>query len=133
MEEERKIRYRVKITYISNTLNRLPKPDSEWNKQAIFYAIHTSIEAILDVISMIVKDMGIGVKDNRYNIQKVVEERKLDRAMGEKLSKANGLRNIIVHRYNTFDELIILESIEEVKELIFQWIQVIEEILDELQ
>lgn len=132
MEEERKVRYKEKITYITNSLGRLPDPDSEWKKQAIFYALHTSIEATMDLLSMIVKDMGIGVKEDQYNIQQVMKKRKLDPAMGIQLNKANGMRNIIVHRYNTFNESIIIESIEEIKNLLFKWIEIIEGILNEL-
>ncbi|MBA7533898.1 hypothetical protein ES705_26144 [subsurface metagenome] len=58
--------------------------------------------------------------------------RKLKTGLGEKLKKANGMRNIIVHRYNDFEEQIILNSVEEIKDLLSYWINLVEEILDEI-
>ncbi|GAG55303.1 unnamed protein product, partial [marine sediment metagenome] len=56
----------------------------------------------------------------------------LDFELGEKLKKANGLRNIIVHRNNEIDEQLILDSVEEVKDLLLHWIEIIEEYLNEI-
>jgi len=58
--------------------------------------------------------------------------RNLDFELGEKLKKANGLRNIIVHRNNEIDEQLILDSVEEVKNLLLHWIEIIEESIDEI-
>jgi len=48
------------------------------------------------------------------------------------LKKANGMRNIIVHRYNEIEEDIILNSVEEVKTLLMNWLDIIEELLEEI-
>ena len=57
---------------------------------------------------MLVKDIGIQVKDDTANISEIVKKRNLDSELGEKLKRANGLRNILVHRYNEIDEKIII-------------------------
>lgn len=132
MDEYRIRRYQEKIAYVITNMENLPKPDNLSKKKAIFYDLHTSIEACMSLLSMITKDLGIGVKDDRSNIHRIIEKRNLDSELEEKLNKANGLRNIIVHRYNTFDELIVLKSIPEVKEILFKWINIIEEILHEI-
>ena len=49
--------------------------------------------------------------------------------MGEKLNRANGLRKILVHRYNGVDDQIILNSVSEIKKLLFQWLDIIEGVI----
>ena len=134
MDELRSKRYRDKIQHIFNYIQELPlEPKNELEKRGIFYSLQTSIEAMVDLIAMLVKDLGIQVKDDIINISEIVKVRNIDFELGEKLKKANGLRNIIVHRYNEIDEQIILESVEEVKDLLLRWIEIIEECINEIR
>ena len=132
MDELRVKRYRDKINHIIEYIEDLPKePKNELEKRGVFYSLQTSIEAIIDLVAMVVKDLGIQVKDDITNISEIVKIRNLDPNLGEKLKKANGLRNIIVHRYNDIQEQNILESVEEIKDLLYNWIKIVEEILNE--
>ena len=134
MDELRNKRYRDKIQHIFDYIQELPlEPKNELEKRGIFYSLQTSIEAMVDLIAMLVKDLGIQVKDDIINISEIVKVRNIDFELGEKLKKANGLRNIIVHRYNEIDEQIILESVEEVKDLLLRWIEIIEESINEIR
>ncbi len=134
MDELRSKRYRDKIQHIFNYIQELPlEPKNELEKRGIFYSLQTSIEAMVDLIAMLVKDLGIQVKDDIINISEIVKVRNIDFELGEKLKKANGLRNIIVHRYNEIDEQIILESVGEVKYLLLRWIEIIEECINEIR
>ena len=133
MDELRLKRYRDKIQHVYNYIHDLPlKPKNELEKRGIFYSLQTSIEAIVDMIAMLVKDLGVQVEDDNKNIDVIIEKRNIAADIGNKLKKANGLRNIIVHRYNEIDEEIILESVKDVKELLLFWIKVIEEIINEI-
>jgi len=133
MDELRIKRYRDKINHIVDYIKDLPfEPKNELEKRGIFYSLQTSIEAIIDLIAMLTKDLGLQVKDDNTNISEIVRKRKLKSQLGEKLKKANGMRNIIVHRYNDFEEEIILNSVEEIKELLSKWIDIVEEILNEI-
>ena len=134
MDELRLKRYKDKINYITDKIKDLSnKPKSELEKDGIFYAIQTSTEAMMDLIAMLLKDLGIQVKDDSTNISEIIKKRKLKPELGEELKKANGLRNILVHRYNEIDEEIILDSIGELKTLLFKWLDIVEGILNELQ
>ena len=134
MDELRSKRYRDKIQHIFNYIQELPlEPKNELEKRGIFYSLQTSIEAMVDLIAILGKDLGIQVKDDNINISEIVKVRNLDFELGKKLKKANGLRNIIVHRYNEIDEQIILESVEEVKTLLLRWIEIIEECINEIR
>ena len=134
MDELRIKRYHDKIHHIIDYIQELPiKPRNELEKRGIFYSLQTSIGAMVDLIAMLVKDLGIQVKEDIINISKIVEVRKLDPELGENLKNANGLRNIIVHRYNEIDEQLILDSVEGIKNLLLKWISIVEEILDEIK
>ena len=133
MDELRIKRYRDKINHVVDYIKDLPIiPKNELEKRGIFYSLQTSIEAIVDLIAMLTKDLGFQVKDDITNITEIVKKRKLEFELGERLKKANGMRNIIVHRYIDFEEEIILNSVEEIKNLLSEWLDVIEEILNEI-
>lgn len=133
MDDLRIKRYRDKINHIIDYIEDLPiHPRNELEKRGIFYSLQTSIEAMVDLVAMLIKDLGIQVKDDDTNISEIIKVRKIQSELGEKLKKANGMRNIIVHRYNDFEEQIILNSVEEIKNLLYQWIKIVEEILNEI-
>ena len=133
MDEMRIKRYHDKINHVVDYIKDLPfEPKNELEKRGVFYSLQTSIEGVVDLIAMLTKDLGIQVKDDNANISEIVKKRKLNSALGVKLKKANGMRNIIVHRYNNFEEQIILNSVEEIKDLLSTWIRVVEEILNEI-
>jgi len=134
MDELRMKRYKDKIQHIFDYIQDLPiKPKNELEKRGIFYSLQTSIEAMVDLVAMLVKDLGIQVKDDNFNISEIIKIKKLNQDLGEKLKKANGLRNIIVHRYNAIDEQIILDSVQEVKNLLLTWIEVVEGSINEIR
>ena len=133
MDEMRIKRYSDKINHVVDYIKDLPfEPKNELEKRGVFYSLQTSIEAVVDLIAMLTKDLGIQVKDDNANISEIVKKRKLKSELGVKLKKANGMRNIIVHRYNDFEEQIILNSVEEIKDLLSKWIKEVEEILNEI-
>ena len=133
MDEMRIKRYHDKINHVVDYIKDLPfEPKNELEKRGVFYSLQTSIEGVVDLIAMLTKDLGIQVKDDNANISEIVKKRNLNSALGVKLKKANGMRNIIVHRYNNFEEQIILNSVEEIKDLLSTWIREVEEILNEI-
>ena len=65
MDELRIKRYHDKIHNIIDYIQELPiKPRNELEKRGIFYSLQTSIEAMVDLIAMLVKDLGIQVKED---------------------------------------------------------------------
>ncbi|MHA1272191.1 MAG: DUF86 domain-containing protein [Promethearchaeota archaeon] len=133
MDELRLKRYRDKINYIFDKINLFTiKPRSELEKDGILYGIQTSIESLIDIIAMLIKDLGIPVKDDISNIDRIVKKIKINPELGEKLKKANHMRNLIVHRYNMIDENKIFNSIEDIRNLILEWLDIIEEVLENI-
>ncbi len=127
MKEERAIRYNDKIEYIVNNLEAIPEePKGDLEISGVFYKLHTSIEAAMDLVAMLLKDIGKKIEDDYTNIEYLTELGILTGQLAENLKKCNGLRNYLVHRYNKLDEKIALSSIEEVKKTLYDFINIIE-------
>ena len=131
--ENRIKRYRDKFNYIAECLNDFEKkPQNDLEVKGILYSIQTSIEAIIDVIAMVVKDYGIPVKSDQHNVHELAKLKKIDEESATNLLKANGMRNLIVHRYNGIENDIIFSSIGELKESFIFWTDILEEMVNEL-
>ncbi|MCF2141298.1 MAG: DUF86 domain-containing protein [Candidatus Lokiarchaeota archaeon] len=87
------------------------------------------MEAMIDLVAMAAKELGFQVQDDETNIQNLTKTMGIDKELGNKLKKANGMRNLIVHRYNGIEDKRILQSIPEIKDLLTKWIDIIEEII----
>ncbi|MBD3339735.1 MAG: DUF86 domain-containing protein [Candidatus Lokiarchaeota archaeon] len=88
-----------------SSINLLSKaPQNELEKRGIFYSLQTAIESTVDLVAMAMKDLGSPVKDDESNIQEIVKRLEVDISFGDDLKKANGMSNILVHRYNTVEE-----------------------------
>jgi uncharacterized protein YutE (UPF0331/DUF86 family) len=126
-------RYREKIEYIIEALEQIPeKPERPIEISGTFYNLHTSIESAMDIIAMLLRDLGFRVEDDYSNIEKLVELKVIDEKLGEKLKMCNGLRNWLVHRYNRIDMKIVLDSVDEVKEILMEFIERVEGVLNEI-
>lgn len=123
-------RYREKMNYISEMIEDLPDTsEDKLVKRGIYYSIQTAIESLIDLIAMVVKDLGCEVKDDYSNIELVADRLKLGKEIIEKTQKANGLRNVLVHRYNGVDDKIFRSSLEDVKQLLIDWLDALEEFI----
>ncbi len=134
MDALRKKRYDGKIEYVKKSLTFIRRfGDDELSNRGILYSIQVSIESIVDLVAMLIKDLGIIVSDDEKNINSLVKELNWDKKLGEKLIRANGLRNVIVHQYNGIQENIINTSMMELKGDLSIWLQHIQEGLDRLE
>lgn len=132
--KDRGARYRDKLNYIVDSLELINvKPRSELEKSGVFYRLHTSIEAAMDLIAMSVRDIGRKVEDDYSNIEILRSSGLISRELAEHLKKCNGLRNYLVHRYNEVDDQIALESIDFVKKTLYSLLDAIEGFLNEFR
>ncbi|MGQ4833954.1 MAG: DUF86 domain-containing protein [Candidatus Asgardarchaeia archaeon] len=140
MNKQRSERYREKlnliemrISQIINWTSNLDEDDFQKNdlvKLAVYKAFQEIVESSMDIISMICKDIGIPPKDDYTNIETLLKQGILDTALANIMFSGNGLRNRIVHRYNTLDDrrafIEIIEAIPEFErfvEVIEEWIK----------
>lgn len=130
MKEKRTIRYRDKIDFIVSSMEVIPeKPEGDLEISGVFYKLHTSIEAAMDLVAMVLKDSGEKIEDDYTNIASLEESKRITESLAEKLRKCNGLRNYLVHRYNGVDDEIALGSVREVSQILYTFVGVVEEFL----
>ncbi len=132
MDEGRLARYREKMEYVIEELNSIREPKSQLELSGVFYNLITSIEASMDLIAMLLRDLGERIEDDYSNVDKLVDLGIIDESLGERLKRCNGLRNWLVHRYNRVDADLVLDSVEEIKEALYSLLKKIEVILDEI-
>lgn len=129
----RNLQYQRKIDYVASMLGDLPPNlDDRYQFEALLYRLHLSIEAILSILAMLVKDLGFNVGDDYLNIEKLESPGIIKIEMADFLRKLNGLRNAIVHKYNKFDESVVREELDEVLSGMFDFLEAIENVLREI-
>ncbi len=130
--EERIRRYKDKMSYIVRNMEAVEiQPESELELSGVFYKLHTSIEAAMDIVAMLLKDMGENIGNDYTNIMRLKDLKIITAELSDELAKCNGLRNHLVHRYDRIDDTIAIESISEVHDIVYQFIEIIEELLNE--
>ena len=78
---------------------------------AIYYRVQTSIDAMTDICAMLCKDLGQDVEDDYNNIDKLHNIDLFGDELTSRLKQLNGLRNVIVHKYNGVQEDIITDNL----------------------
>jgi uncharacterized protein YutE (UPF0331/DUF86 family) len=81
--------------------------EDDKTKLASYKAFQEAVEACMDLVAMMCKDLGIKPQDDYGNLENLVG---LTEGSKKVLIEANGLRNHLVHRYNKRDDLLALDS-----------------------
>ena len=134
MDKARYARYFSKIRFIMDSLVKvqsgLPNPN-ELEERGIYYCIQTSIETSMDLIAMMLKDLGIVPQGDRENIEKLVEIEYIIPQTANALRQCNGLRNVLVHRYNGINRDLVFHALPEVEQVLKKLLKLIEGFLSE--
>lgn len=128
-DEERKRRYRSKVGYIIEKMYALPDTASVVDDlvvDGILYRVQTSIDAAMDMAAMLVRDIGIDVSEDYNNIEILCKNEIIDINLADDLKKLNGMRNAIVHKYGSVDTQLVLQNLENIKEILRNFIEIIE-------
>lgn len=133
MEKERVLRYRKKINFIAEKLERLPEKPSGLMIDAALYGMQVSIDAVMDIVAMLVKDLGEEVSDDYHNLDTLIDKRILNEKLGGLIKEYNGLRNAIVHKYNKFEEREVIENVEEIKSNLNKFLEIVENAIEKLK
>ncbi|MEQ9714025.1 MAG: type VII toxin-antitoxin system HepT family RNase toxin [Candidatus Asgardarchaeia archaeon] len=123
---DRKKQYQRKMDYIIEKIMNLPEPTDDFLIDALFYRIHTCIEATTDLVAMMVKDSGYTVKDDLSNIDTLESNKIISPELAETLKQLNSLRNVLVHRYNKIELEKILRSIDKIRDALLEFVEVVE-------
>ena len=129
---KRRDQYTRKIEFIVDKIKVLPENfDNIFMMDALFYRLQVSVDAAMDIIAMVSKDLGITVKDDYSNID---ELEKLNIFTGELLKeirRLNGLRNILVHRYNKIEEDLIIKEKDHFVNVLREFTEIVEKLINE--
>lgn len=120
MDIERAKRYKEKLNFISERLEDI----EEWTsidvsdfisdkktRLATYKAFQELIEASFDIVAMMCKDSRIIPKDDYTNVESLYNKNIIEERLVKALAESNGLRNRLIHHYNTLDDRIAFESI----------------------
>ncbi len=125
-------KYLQKSSYIIEKMEGLPDPETDVGFDALLYRIHSSIEAAMDITAMLVKEYGYDVGDDYHNLELLNEKGVIDATITDRMKKLNGMRNIIVHRYNKIEKEIITSNLEEIKKVLFNFLEAVEDAYKEI-
>ena len=130
--EERKLKYRRKIHFITEKMETLTSLPPDFPMDAVLYRIQTSLESAMDLAAMVVKDLGESVSDDYHNLEVLMKKKLISESLGKRLKSYNGLRNAIVHKYNSFEEKEALRSLSELKKDLYEFLEVIEHVIKKI-
>jgi uncharacterized protein YutE (UPF0331/DUF86 family) len=135
MDEERAKRYEEKLNFVSERMEDieswLPERTEEFlldkkTRLAVYKAFQEAVETCLDVVAMLCKDEKIMPKDDYQNLEELYQRGLMNPGLKGALARANGLRNILVHRYNLVEDRLAFESIRELLPSLSQFVDWVE-------
>ena len=101
-----------------------------YKRKATERLLQELIEAAIDINTYIIVQTGNKVPDDYYeNFIKVGELKILSSDLAEKLAPSAGLRNRLVHEYDTLEHSMVLEAVRRAEELYPNYIKRIENYL----
>lgn len=115
ISKKRRERYEEKLGYAEESLLRLRDwlPDADKDEKSFIAstkAFQEYVEALTDVFAMIIKDEGLIPKDDYSNIEKLLEKGVLSDDESNVCKELNGLRNVVIHKYNSVDKSQFIEN-----------------------
>ncbi|MCX6674635.1 MAG: DUF86 domain-containing protein [Methanothrix sp.] len=133
MEIERAKRYKDKTNIIIKRAHQIESwvqdissdqfQDDDRTKLATYKAFQEIVEACMDMVAMMCKDMNLVPKDDYSNIENLG---RIDRETKTSLAAANGLHSRLVHRYNQTDDRLALESINALLPDLSDFVEMVE-------
>ena len=130
---KRKDHYSRKLELIIDKISLLPEniEDNVFYADALFYRLQVSIDAAMDVVAMLCKDLGITVRDDYSNIDDLEKLSIFQTGVLKNLRRLNGLRNALVHRYNKIEEERIIEEKKNYVDNIKEFVKNVEKVINE--
>lgn len=130
----RAAQYRRKLDVIMSALGKLPpSPGTDITKlstlerEGVLHVVQVSVDAALDLVAMLVKDAGEVPEDAYHNLEKLGVRGILPVGLVDRLRQLNGLRNAIVHKYNSFEEARVFSSLDEISETLLAFATIVGE------
>jgi len=79
--------------------------------------LHISVECVIDVCSLMVKGLRLGLPSGEEDLFERLERKKIiSGRMKEKLKLMRGFRNVLVHRYGEVDDELVFENLKSIED-----------------
>ncbi|WP_292459542.1 DUF86 domain-containing protein [Methanothermococcus sp.] len=116
---ERKKRYLEKFEKFEEEFYFIKehKIEDEITKRALLYSLQLCVDIAMDVVAMLVKDVGLNVEDDYTNIEKLLNHDIITKEEETILKQYNGVRNAIFHKYDKLNLDIVEEGLKRIDEL----------------
>lgn len=130
---KRKDQYSRKLEFIIDKISILPDNIEEniFYIDALFYRLQVSIDAAMDIIAMLCKDLGITVRDDYSNIDDLESLNIFQKDLLKNLRRLNGLRNVLVHRYIKIEEERIIQEKKNFVDNLKKFVKDVEKVINE--
>jgi len=130
---KRRDQYIQKLEFIADKITVLPEnvKDNIFLMDALFYRLQVSIDVAMDIIAMLSKDLGITVKDDYSNLDELENLNIFPGDFLNEIRRLNGLRNVLVHRYNEIEEELIVSERDHFVEVLKEFIKIVEKLINE--
>ena len=89
----------------------------EVTQRALLYSLQLCVDIAMDIVAMLVKDLGMTVEDDYTNIERLRKDGIISEADVNLLRTYNGLRNAIVHKYDRLNLDIVNEGLQRIDKL----------------
>ena len=125
--------YKRKFNFIIDKITVLPENVKEevFLMDALFYRLQVSIDAAMDVIAMLSKDLGVTVKDDYSNIDELKSFNIFPKELLNDLTYLNRVRNTLVHKYNKIEDDQIIKEKDHYVDVLKLFVKLAEEIVNE--
>lgn len=130
---KRRDQYTRKLEFIADKIAILPEnvKANIFLMDALFYRLQVSIDAAMYIVAMLSKDLGITVKDDYSNIDELENLNIFPGEFLNEIRRLNGLRNVLVHRYNKIEEDLIVTENDHFVEVLKEFIKIVEKLINE--
>ena len=89
----------------------------EVTRRALLYSLQLCVDITMDIVAMLVRDLGMTVEDDYTNIERLVKHGIISEADVSLIRAYSGLRNAIVHKYDRLNLEIVNEGLQRIDEL----------------
>ena len=89
----------------------------EVTRRALLYSLQLCVDITMDMVAMLVRDLGMTVEDDYTNIERLVKHGIISEADASLIRAYNSLRNAIVHKYDRLNLEIVNEGLQRIDEL----------------
>ena len=102
-----------------------------YRRKAAERLLQELIEAAIDINTHLIVELGGTVPDTYYETFLKLESLKvLSRELSQGLAPSAGLRNRLVHEYDTIDDSVVYDSVGQATKLYTEYIRAVKEYID---